>query len=262
MYVVYSRKEPSCMLNVPFEKMSFRCCSVRLQGWWIGLSWSVFGSQADGSGGASHVAYWAEPMVVLGGLLSHLPRSRKKTFNWARCAMISCRCQRWKSTVFHRFIGSFSTPFDNWYCVTCKKKAHFHMIWPFLPPGTAEICWWHLLAWHPGMWHLVLTPRQEIWALQEEILQWNGYHGTWRVVSIGSCDAGHGRMMCCGNKNQRHEKFRACLGDAGNLEFSQCPTQVLQFDAFLNQLQRSKGSRFFVLQISAPSKGRSAQIWK
>lgn len=82
------------MLNVPFEKMSFRCCSVRLQGWWIGLSWSVFGSQADGSGGASHVAYWAEPMVVLGGLLSHLPRSRKKTFNWARCAMISCRCQR------------------------------------------------------------------------------------------------------------------------------------------------------------------------
>ena len=128
MYVVYSRKETSCMLNVPFEKTSCRDCasgkihsddSVRLQGLWIGDR-PIFCSQADGSGGASHVAHWAEPMVFLGGLLSHLPRSRKKTCNFfgARCAIISCRCQRWKSTVFHRFIGSFSTPFDHCECVT------------------------------------------------------------------------------------------------------------------------------------------------
>lgn len=83
---------------------------------------------------------------------------------------------------------------------------------------------------------MVLTPRQEIWALQEELLQWNGYHGTWMVVSIGSCDAGHGRKkFVAGTKFLRHEKFSACLGDAGNLH--QCPhTTVLQFDAFLDQL--------------------------
>ena len=121
------RKKPSCMLNVPFEKMSFRCCSVRLQGWWIGDR-VIFCSQADGSGGASlSCLIGLLPMVVLGGLLSHLPRSRKKDMQLLR------------SKVRDHILQT--------------SEVEIHGVSPVYFQGAMV-------------------------AIQEELLQWNGYHGT------------------------------------------------------------------------------------
>ena len=134
------------------------------------------------------------------------PVREKKTCNFfgARCTIISCRCQRWKSTVFHRFIGSFSTPFDNCECVTCKKKGPFSPVekWPFLPPGSAEtllvtfrsLTSWNVTSLVTDLGICVTNIRARdlgtfqgaMVVIQEELLQWNGYHGTWMVVSIGT----------------------------------------------------------------------------